>query len=184
MRKPKTAVLFLESDEILRAGAVSVLEADGRFSVGRARNAAEARLEWSLRPSVLVLPVDREAFDPYAWLALARERAGVKVLLALDPDENPDDGKDPDDGVQTVTLEGVVADVFGTALSGAAVALDGVEYCQQLLAVAGEPGLDAPHPLRIVERIETEQRSAALTCTRERYIRTRIGDEQLILDKE
>ena len=89
MRKPKTAVLFLESDEILRAGAVSVLEADGRFSVGRARNAAEARLEWSLRPSVLVLPVDREAFDPYAWLALARERAGVKVLLALDPDENP-----------------------------------------------------------------------------------------------
>ena len=34
-----------------------------------------------------------------------------------DPDENPDDGKDPDDGVQTVTLEGVVADVFGTALS-------------------------------------------------------------------
>ena len=89
MRKPKTAVLFLESDEILRAGAVSVLEADGRFSVGRARNAAEARLEWSLRPSVLVLPVDREAFDPCAWLALARERAGVKVLLALDPDENP-----------------------------------------------------------------------------------------------
>ncbi len=42
-----------------------------------------------------------------------------------DPDENPDDGKDPDDGVQTVTLEGVVADVFGTALSGVAVALDG-----------------------------------------------------------
>lgn len=89
MRKPKTAVLFLESDEILRAGAVSVLEADGRFSVGRARNAAEARLEWSLRPSVLVLPVDREAFDPYAWLALARERAGVRVLLALEPDVNP-----------------------------------------------------------------------------------------------
>lgn len=89
MRKPKTAVLFLESDEILRAGAVSVLEADGRFSVGRARNAAEARLEWSLRPSVLVLPVDREAFDPYAWLAAARERAGVKVLLALEPDVNP-----------------------------------------------------------------------------------------------
>lgn len=89
MRKPKTAVLFLESDEILRAGAVSVLEADGRFSVGRARNAAEARLEWSLRPSVLVLPVDREAFDPFAWLAAARERAGVKVLLALEPDVNP-----------------------------------------------------------------------------------------------
>ena len=89
MRKPKTAVLFLESDEILRAGAVSVLEADGRFSVGRARNAAEARLEWSLRPSVLVLPVDREAFDPFAWLAAARERAGVKVLLALESDVNP-----------------------------------------------------------------------------------------------
>ena len=89
MRKPKTAVLFLESDEILRAGAVSVLEADGRFSVGRARNAAEARLEWSLRPSVLVLPVDREAFDPFAWLAAARERAGVRVLLALEPDVNP-----------------------------------------------------------------------------------------------
>lgn len=89
MRKPKTSVLLLESDEILRAGAVSVLEADGRFSVGRARNAAEARLEWSLRPSVLVLPVDREAFDPYAWLAAARERAGVKVLLALEPDVNP-----------------------------------------------------------------------------------------------
>lgn len=89
MRKPKTAVLFLESDEILRAGAVSALEADGRFSVGRARNAAEARLEWSLRPSVLVLPVDREAFDPFAWLAAARERAGVKVLLALEPDVNP-----------------------------------------------------------------------------------------------
>lgn len=89
MRKPKTAVLFLESDEILRAGAVSVLEADGRFSVGRARNAAEARLEWSLRPALLVLPVDREAFDPYAWLALAKGRPGVKVLLVLDPDENP-----------------------------------------------------------------------------------------------
>lgn len=89
MRKPKTSVLLLESDEILRAGAVSVLEADGRFSVGRARNAAEARLEWSLRPSVLVLPVDREAFDPYAWLAAARERAGVKVLLALEPGVNP-----------------------------------------------------------------------------------------------
>lgn len=89
MRKPKTSVLLLESDEILRAGAVSVLEADGRFSVGRARNAAEARLEWSLRPSVLVLPVDREAFDPYAWLSAARERAGVKVLLALEPDVNP-----------------------------------------------------------------------------------------------
>lgn len=89
MRKPKTSVLLLESDEILRAGAVSVLEADGRFSVGRARNAAEARLEWSLRPSVLVLPVDREAFDPYAWLAAARERVGVKVLLALEPRVNP-----------------------------------------------------------------------------------------------
>lgn len=89
MRKPKTSVLLLESDEILRAGAVSVLEADGRFSVGRARNAAEARLEWSLRPSVLVLPVDREAFDPYAWLSAARERAGVKVLLALEPRVNP-----------------------------------------------------------------------------------------------
>ena len=89
MRKPKTAVLLLESDEILRAGAVSVLEADGRFSVGRARNEAEARLEWSLRPSVLVLPVDREAFDPFAWLAAARERAGVKVLLALESDVNP-----------------------------------------------------------------------------------------------
>lgn len=89
MRKPKTAVLILESDEILRAGAVSVVEADGRFSVGRAKNAAEARLEWSLRPAVLVLPVDREAFDPYAWLALARERPGVRVLLALERDVNP-----------------------------------------------------------------------------------------------
>lgn len=89
MRKPKPAVLILESDEFLRAGAVSVLEEDGRFSVGRAKNAAEARLEWSLRPAILILPVDREAFDPYAWLAAARGRAGVKVLLALEPGVNP-----------------------------------------------------------------------------------------------
>ncbi len=89
MRKPKTAVLVLESDDILRAGAVSVLEQDGRFSVGRARNAAEARLEWSLRPSLLVLPADREAFDPYAWLELARARPGVKVVLVLEAGDNP-----------------------------------------------------------------------------------------------
>lgn len=89
MRAPKTSVLFMESDDILRAGGVAVLEADGRFSVGRAKTPQEARLEWSLRPAVVLLPVDRPAFDPVEWLDFARTRPTSRVVLVVDDTTNP-----------------------------------------------------------------------------------------------